>query len=268
MDFLDDEDFEVRKGTLIALQDGIYTMDLDYYFQEIEHILLPRILNLFNDPIADVRAEAVSSIFNLPDRRLYYGNDESEPGFLEKIMPQILKISYELLEEDSISIQRTVAGSLQFGAFYFFLDTKKDYKKALEIRSKLAKNKDKIIRNYAINFFRNERTKYPEEVKKMEPVLKEIAENTIKELQMHLDMSKDPIQWYNSGMDIIDKKKFFKALISIQKKLKVHPKHKDVWYQLGKIYADLGNKPKATEVYKKILKIDPEDTIATTFFFL
>ena len=83
---------------------------------------------------------------------------------------------------------------------------------------------------------------------------------------MHLDMSKDPIQWYKSGMDIIDRKNFFKALNSIQKKLKIHPKHKDVWYELGKIYAELGDKPKATEVYKKLLKIDPEDPIAALFF--
>lgn len=62
---------------------------------------------------------------------------------------------------------------------------------------------------------------------------------------MHLDMSKDPIQCFKSGMDIINKNNFFKALISIQKKLEIHPKHKDVWYELGKIYDELGDKPKA-----------------------
>jgi Flp pilus assembly protein TadD len=46
-------------------------------------------------------------------------------------------------------------------------------------------------------------------------------------------------------MDIINKNNFFKALISIQKKLEIHPKHKDVWYELGKIYDELGDKPKA-----------------------
>ena len=267
IDFFDDEDFKIRKNAMMVLSGGIYCIDFDFYFQEIEHLIIPRILNLFKDPFASVRAEAVSLIFGLSDISFYNENVENEPGLLDKMMPQILKISYELLEEDSLDVQRTAAFSLGTAAFWF-LNTKKDYKKALEIRSKLAHNKDKIIRNHAINFNRNLRNKFPEEVKKMEPVLKEIAENTVKSLYMDLDMSKDPIQWYKSGMEIIDKKKFFKALNLIQKKLKVHPKHKDVWYELGKIYDELGDKQKATEVYKKILRIDPKNPIATLFFLI
>ncbi len=253
MDFLDDEDFKIRENALMVLYDGIYAIDWKY-LQEIEHLILPRILNLFNDPIASVRAEAVSLIFCLPEH-------------LDENMPQILKISYELLEEDSLQTQRSAASSLGTAAFWF-LNTKKDYEKALEIRLKLARNKDKIIRGKATWFNQNTRNEFPDEVKKMESVLKEIAENTIKLLQMDLDMSKDPIQWYKSGMEINDKKKFFKALNLIQKKLKVQPKHKDVWYELGKIYNELGDKPKTTEVYKKILKIDPKDRIATLFFLM
>jgi len=250
MDFLGDEDFKIRENALMVIYDGIYSISWKY-LQEIEHLILPRILNLFNDPIASVRAEAISLIFCLPEH-------------LDENLPQILKISYELLEEDSIQTQRSAASSLGTAAFWF-LGTKRDYKKALEIRLKLARNRDKVIRSKAIYFNQNIRNKFPEEVKKMEPVLKEIAENTIKLLKMDLDMSKDPIRWYKSGMEINNRKKFFKALNLIQKKLKVQPKHKDVWYELGKIYDELGDKPKATEIYKKILKIDPKDPLATLF---
>ncbi len=174
MDFLDDEDFKVRENALIALQEGILTVDTVKTLQEIEHNLLPRILDMLADPIANVRVEAVNLVFNI----------ESDLGVLENIIAQLLKISYELLREDfSLHIQRSAAGELQKAAFWF-LDTKKDYEKSLEIRSRLARNKDKIIRNNAIFFPQHIRNKYPEEIKKMEPLLNEIAENTIRELEM------------------------------------------------------------------------------------
>lgn len=171
MDFLDDEDFKVRENALMALQEGILTVGTEAALQEIEHILLPRSLDMLTDPIANVRVEAVSLVFNI----------ESDLGSLENRISQLLQISYELLREGTIHIQRTAAGELEKAAFWF-LDTKKDYEKALEIRSRLARNKDKIIRHNAIFFPQHVRNKFPEEIKKMEPVLKEIAENTIREL--------------------------------------------------------------------------------------
>jgi HEAT repeat protein len=169
---LEDNDPKVREKAAMALINNGCAVDSDFYFSEVENIVAPRIMKLLSDSNPEVRAVAASTVSCLPSLA-YCGISKEEPELLEKTIPRLI----ELLEDNDIQVQRSAGSSLNAGA-YLLLDTKKDYKTALYILSKLAENKEVLNRDKAAYFCITHGKKFPEFAKKMIPVLIKLTKDS------------------------------------------------------------------------------------------
>lgn len=149
-------------------------MHEDLYFQELEDIVIPRMLKLLKDSDAEVRRETALSVSSFPSR-VYCGVSKKEPELIEQAMPQLVR----LLGDKDSRVQRS-AGTSLFAAAHWLLENKDEHKAALNILSKLAEHRDVRNREDVAYFWVKHAKEFPEAAKKMTPVMMRLAKDSDK----------------------------------------------------------------------------------------
>lgn len=161
INLLNDKDPEIRSKSIWALIEATLVIDSNYYFKEIEDMLIPRILKLLKDKKSEVRQEAAHAITNLPSREIY-GVSKEGLELIEKGVPLLI----ELLDDKNEKVQRSAGTSLIVAGHWYFT-TMKNPKPAIKILSKLATHKIKLTREDVACFF----IKHSSDIPRVEGIL-------------------------------------------------------------------------------------------------
>lgn len=173
---LGDGDPQIRGKDVTALAEAAL-MHEDLYFQELEDIVIPRILKLLRDSDAEVRRETALSVSSFPSR-VYCGVSKKGPELIEQAMPQLVR----LLEDDDPRVQRS-AGTSLFGAAFWLLDNRKELKLTLDILAKLATHPDVRNRVDTAWFWEKHADRFPEAAKEAVPLLLKLTKDPDEEVR-------------------------------------------------------------------------------------
>ncbi len=179
---LENKDPQVRGKAATALA-GAVLMHEDFYFQQLENIVIPRVLKLLGDRDAQVRREAALTVSSFPCRA-YCGVSKQGPELIEQATPNLI----QLLEDRDPQVQRS-AGTSLFAVAFFLLDNGKDARSALGILSKLAEHTDVRNREDSAWFWKKHANRFPETAKEAIPLLLKLIKDPDEEVRHSAESS-------------------------------------------------------------------------------
>lgn len=173
---LEDKDPQVRGKAVTALAEAVL-MHEDFYFRQLEDIVIPRVLKLLGDRNTQVRQAAARDVSSFPCRA-YCGVSKQGLELIEQATPHLL----QLLEDSDPGVQRS-AGTSLFAVAFFLLDTGKDARGALDILSKLAEHRDVRNRADSAYFWVVHAKHFPEVAKEAIPLLMKLIKDPNEEVR-------------------------------------------------------------------------------------